>query len=60
MYDVQTGQSQNIAGHDAPIKCVNYLDVPNGNGGRGMLATGGWDRKLKVSSNAGSQVCKDS
>jgi mRNA export factor len=45
---VATGQSQQVAAHDAPIKCVEYLDVPNAHGGRGMLATGGWDKKLKV------------
>ena len=43
MYDIQTGQSQQVAGHDAPIKCCEYIDM-NG----GMLVTAGWDKKLKV------------
>ncbi|CAD6589788.1 MAG: hypothetical protein TREMPRED_005516 [Tremellales sp. Tagirdzhanova-0007] len=42
MYDIQTGQSQQVAGHDAPIKCCEYIDM-NG----GMLVTAGWDKKLK-------------
>ena len=52
MYDLNTGQPQQVAGHDAPIKCVEYLDQ-NG----GMLVTAGWDKKLKVSLSA---VCSRS
>lgn len=43
MYDVQTGQMQQVAAHEAPIKCCEYIDM-NG----GMLVTAGWDKKLKV------------
>jgi mRNA export factor len=43
MYDISTGQNQQVAQHDAPIKCVRYLDM-NG----GMIATASWDKTLKV------------
>ena len=43
MYDVQTGQQQQVAAHDAPIRCCEYLDMQGG-----MLVTAGWDKKLKV------------
>ncbi|KAK1923185.1 WD40-repeat-containing domain protein [Papiliotrema laurentii] len=42
MYDISTGQNQQVAQHDAPIKCVRYLDM-NG----GMIATASWDKTLK-------------
>lgn len=45
MYDLSTGQSQQVAAHDAPIKCIEYVEV-NGNG---ILITAGWDKKMKVS-----------
>jgi hypothetical protein len=48
MYDMATGQSSQVAGHDAPIKCICYSDMPNGKGGNGVLITAGWDKKLKV------------
>jgi len=44
MFDVQTGQSSQIAAHDAPIKCLRWIDF-NG----GILATGSWDKTVKVS-----------
>ncbi|CCM00073.1 uncharacterized protein FIBRA_02100 [Fibroporia radiculosa] len=43
MFDVNTGQSQQVAQHDAPIKCVRWVDTPQG----GILATGSWDKTLK-------------
>ena len=43
MYDIQTGQQQQVAAHDAPIRCCEYLDMQGG-----MLVTAGWDKKLKV------------
>jgi hypothetical protein len=43
MYDVATGQQQQVAAHDAPIKCIKYLQQ-----GDGMIVTAGWDKKLKV------------
>ena len=51
MYDLGTGQSSQVAAHDAPIKCVKYLDQ-NG----GMLVTAGWDKKLKVGSSSDRSI----
>ena len=45
MYDLATGQSSQVAQHDQPVKCVKWLDTPQG----GILATGSWDKTLKVS-----------
>ncbi|CAE6529006.1 unnamed protein product [Rhizoctonia solani] len=42
MFDVQTGQATQIAVHDAPIKCVKWIDAQGG-----ILATGSWDKTLK-------------
>jgi WD40 repeat protein len=44
MYDVATGQSSQVAAHDAPIKSIRYVDQQGG-----ILATGSWDKTLKVS-----------
>ena len=44
MFDVTTGQSSQVAQHDAPIKTVRWIDTPQG----GILATGSWDKTLKV------------
>ena len=49
-YDTVTGQSTQVAAHDGPIKCVRWVDMPNGSGENGVLVTAGWDKKLKVSS----------
>ncbi|CCM00075.1 uncharacterized protein FIBRA_02102 [Fibroporia radiculosa] len=43
MFDVTTGQSQQVAQHDAPIKCVKWIEAPQG----GILATGSWDKTVK-------------
>ncbi|KAI0087307.1 Poly(A)+ RNA export protein [Irpex rosettiformis] len=43
MYDVTTGQAQQVAQHDAPIKVVKWLETPQG----GILATGSWDKTIK-------------
>jgi len=45
LFDLQTGQSSQVAQHDAPIKCVSWVDTPQMQGG--ILATGSWDKKLK-------------
>ncbi|KAG9049136.1 hypothetical protein FS837_011055 [Tulasnella sp. UAMH 9824] len=42
MFDVSTGQSTQVGAHDAPIKCVRWIDM-NG----GILVTGSWDKTLK-------------
>ena len=44
-YDMSTGQQQQIAQHDAPIKCCEFVTAK----GQNVLATAGWDNKLKVS-----------
>ncbi|KAH8112004.1 WD40 repeat-like protein [Phellopilus nigrolimitatus] len=43
MYDLATGQSSQVAQHDGPIKCVRWIETPQG----GILATGSWDKTLK-------------
>jgi mRNA export factor len=44
MFDIQTGQSSQVAQHDAPIKVVRAIETPQGS----ILATGSWDKTLKV------------
>lgn len=46
MFDLNTGQTQQVAQHDAPIKAVRWIETPQG----GILATGSWDKTLKASS----------
>ncbi|KAG0370724.1 Poly(A)+ RNA export protein [Gamsiella multidivaricata] len=42
LFDITTGQSTQVAQHDAPIKEVRWVDGPNP-----ILATGGWDKTVK-------------
>lgn len=42
MFDVSTGQSSQIAAHDAPIKNLRFVDQQGG-----ILVTGSWDKTLK-------------
>ncbi|KAI8093316.1 WD40-repeat-containing domain protein [Halteromyces radiatus] len=42
MYDIATGQTTQIAGHDEAIKSVLFLDQ-----GQQILATGSWDKTVK-------------
>ncbi|CAO3600289.1 unnamed protein product [Absidia cylindrospora] len=42
LFDINTGQSMQIAEHSAPIKCVKFLDQ-----GQTMVVTGSWDKTLK-------------
>ena len=44
MFDITSGQSQQVAQHEAPIKVVKWIESPQG----GFLATGSWDKTLKV------------
>ncbi|KAF8507292.1 WD40 repeat-like protein [Hysterangium stoloniferum] len=43
LYDLQSGQSMQVAAHNAPIKCVKWIDAHGG-----LLATGSWDKSLKL------------
>ena len=43
MFDVNTGQAVQIAQHEAPIKAVGWVDAQSG-----ILATGSWDKTIKV------------
>ena len=44
MFDMSTGQNSQVGAHDAPIKCVRWIEAPTG----GILATGSWDKTVKV------------
>lgn len=46
LYDVSTGQQQQIAAHDGHVRSLRWIDQ-NG----GILATGSWDKTVKVSRN---------
>ncbi|KAH7928359.1 WD40 repeat-like protein [Leucogyrophana mollusca] len=43
VFDITTGQSQQVAQHDAPVKVVKWVETPQG----GILATGSWDKTIK-------------
>ena len=43
MFDVNTGQATQVAQHEAPIKVVGWVDAQSG-----ILATGSWDKTIKV------------
>ncbi|KAK9459157.1 WD40-repeat-containing domain protein [Lipomyces oligophaga] len=45
IYDLQSGQSSQIAVHDASIRCVRFVTTDNS--GQQMVATGSWDKTLK-------------
>ncbi|KAK9451559.1 WD40-repeat-containing domain protein [Limtongia smithiae] len=45
LFDVQTGQSSQIAAHDATIRAVRFVD--GGNSNQQIVATGSWDKTLK-------------
>ncbi|KAF8583583.1 WD40 repeat-like protein [Ramaria rubella] len=42
MFDVQSGQSNQVAAHEAAIKCVRWIDAQGG-----LLVTGSWDKTVK-------------
>ena len=46
MLDITTGQSTQVAQHEAPVKVVKWIDAPQA----GILVTGSWDKTLKVCS----------
>jgi mRNA export factor len=43
MFDVNTGQQTQVAQHEAPISVVGWVDAQSG-----ILATGSWDKTIKV------------
>lgn len=47
MLDLGSGQTtaQQVAAHDAPIRCVRFFDAPQA--GAQMLVTGSWDKTVK-------------
>lgn len=58
--DLNTGQSAQIAAHDAPVKAVRFFEA----GGTPMVVTGSWDKTIKYwdlrSPNpAGSIQCQE-
>lgn len=55
MYDVNTQQSTQVAAHDAPIKCCRMVDPP---GGSSLLATGSWDKTVKVRISLPPSLCR--
>ena len=44
MYDLQSGVSTQVGQHEGPIKCVRWFEMGQG----GILATGSWDKTLRV------------
>ncbi|CUA77045.1 Poly(A)+ RNA export protein [Schizosaccharomyces pombe 972h-] [Rhizoctonia solani] len=42
MFDLQTGQTTQVAAHDDAVKCVRWVDAQGG-----ILATGSWDKTIK-------------
>lgn len=48
IFDLNSGQSQQVGAHDEPIRAVRWIDAPTG----GILATGSWDKTIKVSYHA--------
>lgn len=51
-FDLQSGQSSQVAQHDAPIKCVKWIESPQGS----ILVTGSWDKTIKVCSSFDSSI----
>ncbi|KAJ2866417.1 RNA export factor gle2 [Coemansia aciculifera] len=44
MFDISTGQTTQIAQHDAPIRCIKFVEAENSSP---IVATAGWDKMLK-------------
>jgi len=45
LLDCQSGQQITVGAHDAPIRSVRFVDVPNAAGP--IIATGSWDKTIK-------------
>lgn len=46
LHDLAANSSVQVAAHDAPIRCCEFVDIP-GNSGQPILATGSWDKSVK-------------
>jgi mRNA export factor len=46
LLDLNTGQTMQVAAHDAPIKCARWID--NIGGMNNLVVTGSWDKSLRV------------
>lgn len=44
VFDIQTGQNQQVAAHDDAVRCVRFVEAM---GTSPILATGSWDKTLK-------------
>ncbi|KAJ2851388.1 RNA export factor gle2 [Coemansia brasiliensis] len=44
MIDLATGQTTQVAQHDAPIRCVKFVEAENSSP---IIATAGWDKQLR-------------
>ncbi|KAJ1742072.1 RNA export factor gle2 [Coemansia sp. RSA 1086] len=44
MIDLATGQTTQVAQHEAPIRCVRFVEAENSSP---IIATAGWDKQLK-------------
>ncbi|KAI9203704.1 WD40-repeat-containing domain protein [Polychytrium aggregatum] len=44
MMDITTGQTTQVAAHDAPIKCCKWINTASMNN---IIVTGSWDRTIK-------------
>jgi len=58
--DLASGQTMQVAAHDAPIRCVKYFEA----GGTPMAVTGSWDKTIKYwdfrsATPAGTVQCQE-
>ncbi|KAK3379330.1 WD40-repeat-containing domain protein [Lasiosphaeria ovina] len=45
VYDIASGQKMDFDGHEAPVRCLRFVDVPSANGP--IIASGSWDKTVK-------------
>ena len=46
------GQAVQVGAHDAPIRSVRWIESPSG----GILATGSWDKSIRVRARSASSM----